>query len=542
MQIIDYRDKLVRNPSASWLRRTKTTHIVIHHTATSAYITPERIAEYHVGTRGYPAIAYHILIKADGEVLLCNDLDDVTWHAGCAAVHGTNCPYNANSYSVAVSFIGDFTTSLPTTAQLSSGKEVVSWLMNKYGPLIVIGHRQAHAANTSCPGNTYQLWMGKLTEKKETIMKNKIGAHIQLPIQEWLKTSINSLGNKVPWVTMIEPPKDNPFTETKTLGRLWIGGDNVEMEYINRGEQGAIDLYNRLRPRIMESGWVECWQVANEPYCIWPYHRETWNRFFPKMGELFHKDGQKLAGPVFGTGWPGGEADAIGVPWEEHTRNVAIELLPTFSAVDYIVSHAYGKRAGPHWTERESWTYRHRVVAPVLESSSIFVDQGGRCLGWIISEGGLDIGGGKDTDGWLGPDGPTPDQHLQQIIETNNDLQNDPRVLAYCLFTLHPSDWVSFNYDGLWQSHIQSYIENIPEQESETLFNTEAMRHLMWNAKGIAYNPEAALAKEARRRGLGSPETNEIALGEYICQGFTNAILYTRIGEWGSLSIKEEKW
>lgn len=65
-----------------------------------------------------------------------------------------------------------------------------------------------------------------------------------------------------------------------------------------------------------------------------------------------------------------------------------------------------------------------------------------------------------------------------------------------------------------------------------------------WNARGIPWNEEAALARYAREHGLGNPETPEFdfELAGAACrgQGFSRAIVYARVGAWGE--IWEVSW
>jgi hypothetical protein len=72
----------------------------------------------------------------------------------------------------------------------------------------------------------------------------------------------------------------------------------------------------------------------------------------------------------------------------------------------------------------------------------------------------------------------------------------------------------------------------------------ETLRHEAWNRRGIAYNPEAAFARHARLNHLGSPLTQEFDVtwkGKNLrVQGFTGAILYCEVGNWGN--IKNMDW
>jgi hypothetical protein len=72
----------------------------------------------------------------------------------------------------------------------------------------------------------------------------------------------------------------------------------------------------------------------------------------------------------------------------------------------------------------------------------------------------------------------------------------------------------------------------------------ETLRNAAWNRRGINYNPEAAFAKYARLKNLGSPLTQEFDVTwkgkPYRVQGFTAAILCCLVGDWGN--IKSMSW
>ena len=71
-----------------------------------------------------------------------------------------------------------------------------------------------------------------------------------------------------------------------------------------------------------------------------------------------------------------------------------------------------------------------------------------------------------------------------------------------------------------------------------------SLRNAAWNASGIPYNPDAAIAKYAREHDLGNPETPEFDFAwggqAFRGQGFSKAIVYARVGQWDQ--IKEVNW
>lgn len=72
----------------------------------------------------------------------------------------------------------------------------------------------------------------------------------------------------------------------------------------------------------------------------------------------------------------------------------------------------------------------------------------------------------------------------------------------------------------------------------------DVVRESAWNAAGIPFNPQAAFPKYAREHDLGNPLTDEFDFCyrgvNYRGQGFSGAIVFCRVGDWGNL--KEMSW
>ncbi len=72
----------------------------------------------------------------------------------------------------------------------------------------------------------------------------------------------------------------------------------------------------------------------------------------------------------------------------------------------------------------------------------------------------------------------------------------------------------------------------------------DVVREAAWNASGIPFNASAAFPKYARQHDLGNPETKEFDFEyrgvNYRGQGFSKAIVYCKVGDWGN--IKEMAW
>jgi hypothetical protein len=67
----------------------------------------------------------------------------------------------------------------------------------------------------------------------------------------------------------------------------------------------------------------------------------------------------------------------------------------------------------------------------------------------------------------------------------------------------------------------------------------DSLRNAAWNRRGIAFNPDAGFPRYARQNNLGSPLTGEFDVDwrgrTYRVQGFTGAIVYAEVGDWGNI-------
>jgi hypothetical protein len=72
----------------------------------------------------------------------------------------------------------------------------------------------------------------------------------------------------------------------------------------------------------------------------------------------------------------------------------------------------------------------------------------------------------------------------------------------------------------------------------------DLVREAAWNAAGIPFNPQAAFPRYAREHDLGNPMTDEFDFAyrgvNYRGQGFSQAIVFCRVGDWDNL--KDMSW
>jgi len=139
-QTVDVRRVLLSRGSYAKRPEAAIRRIVVHHTAAPVSTTWAAVARYHVETRGWPGIAYHLGITPDGGLSYLGSLDTLRYHAG-----------DANADSVGICFAGNFETATPTAAALATFDRLRAVLEAYLGrELVVVGHRDV--GQTACPG------------------------------------------------------------------------------------------------------------------------------------------------------------------------------------------------------------------------------------------------------------------------------------------------------------------------------------------------------------------------------------------------------
>ena len=157
VSLLDYRDKLPIRRSAQPYYPRELARVIgatIHYTAGPPAMTIESVAAYQVGPNAqeaFPAIAYHLVIPADGSVCVCHDLGTRVWHSG-AVIGGVA----RNASHVGICYIGNVE---PNEAQLAGIRAALRFCEAQLRrPLDSIeGHRDAPYA-TACPGPAWPAW------------------------------------------------------------------------------------------------------------------------------------------------------------------------------------------------------------------------------------------------------------------------------------------------------------------------------------------------------------------------------------------------
>jgi hypothetical protein len=156
---------LPKHPSKTFGTRplSQIEYLIVHHTAIRGDVPAERIASYQVENQDRAGIAYHFYITGDGTVYQTNRLETVSDHA-----------YDRSPVGVGIAFAGDFTSAIPTTAQLDNGARLLAYLLQKLALDVnsIKGIKEFVPTHAS-PGNQWlegQKWKEMLLSRIEALL------------------------------------------------------------------------------------------------------------------------------------------------------------------------------------------------------------------------------------------------------------------------------------------------------------------------------------------------------------------------------------
>lgn len=228
MKIENLVGQLPTHASKHYKTRSKIDTAVIHHSVTPKDTTPWTIANYHVGIRGYPAIAYHYLVYYDGRVYQVNDDKTLSWHAG----DGTNDARNENNKGLGICLVGDFSKASPPETQLQAAKALLEHLESKYGKLRLIGHKEGwykgkYGNPTVCPGGGWLEWKTKIIPEQTGVdLRGKAwGAYADWPEIVKQTSRQQRFGGPLGPSTTIQGITVYPFA----LGLIYTEGTEIEV-------------------------------------------------------------------------------------------------------------------------------------------------------------------------------------------------------------------------------------------------------------------------------------------------------------------------
>ncbi|MDP6545524.1 MAG: peptidoglycan recognition family protein [Phycisphaerae bacterium] len=135
-------------------------YIVVHHSATARGNAASFDQSHR--RRGWDELGYHFVIDngdggPDGRIEVGSRWTKQKWGA-----HTGGTPNNEyNNHGIGICLVGDFSTKMPSRAQIASLERLVQHLASKYriDPDNVIGHREGPNATTVCPGAVFMNWV-----------------------------------------------------------------------------------------------------------------------------------------------------------------------------------------------------------------------------------------------------------------------------------------------------------------------------------------------------------------------------------------------
>lgn len=123
--------------------------IVVHHSASALLTTAADIRRWHTDPepegRGWSDIGYHVLIEVDGLLIRGRDVASLVTGAHALGVNQTSLGLCiiGNNLDPEEAWLG---------AQLATAREWIRAVRLTFGEIEVVGHRNAGATATECPG------------------------------------------------------------------------------------------------------------------------------------------------------------------------------------------------------------------------------------------------------------------------------------------------------------------------------------------------------------------------------------------------------
>ena len=170
--IVNIVNQLLKHPTNRYDARSldQITHIAIHHSATPASVTPQRIALYQVSNKSHqwPGMGYHYFVDQDGTINHTQALELVSNHIS-----------EHNNYTVGICLAGDFDDGIPSPMQLAATGHLLAWLMQELNIAAanIWGHKNFPRTTTSCPGrqwDTENRWRDTLIQQVLTAQGNEV--------------------------------------------------------------------------------------------------------------------------------------------------------------------------------------------------------------------------------------------------------------------------------------------------------------------------------------------------------------------------------
>jgi N-acetylmuramoyl-L-alanine amidase len=234
--IVNLVHQLPKHPTNRYASRSldQITHIAIHHSATSASVTAQRIAHYQVFSEKHqwPGMSYHYFIHPDGVICHTQALE-----------LNSNHIFGHDRYTVGVCLAGDFDSVSPTSMQLVACGHLFAWLMQELNIEVqnIMGHKEFSLTNTSCPGiqwDTGRQWRHQLIQQVHIAQNNsaaeppgKAFDHyllLQRHHGTWLQDDLERAASN--YIARFRPTFGFSLTNAMKARRVTIVGSALESE------------------------------------------------------------------------------------------------------------------------------------------------------------------------------------------------------------------------------------------------------------------------------------------------------------------------
>jgi hypothetical protein len=213
--------------------------VVIHHTETARSTTWQSVASFHVNSRGWPGIAYHIGIRQYNGVLrvsLLNPPETRSYHAHT----------EGNDHGLAVCIAGSFGSIEPLPSEIDAARRVVAVVRNFLGRNVdVVGHKDVIGNDTSCPGAKLAARLGEIGGEGSLslALRTAVAEHqvLKLNPAAALQKAIFAAG----------------FVPTSAEFDIVFGGVNYRCQSSENLETGAVRCYLCVIPNWDNAEYVE---------------------------------------------------------------------------------------------------------------------------------------------------------------------------------------------------------------------------------------------------------------------------------------------
>ena len=281
--------------------------------------------------------------------------------------------------------------------------------------------------------------------------------------------------------------------------------------------------YNILAPRInaltpAQKALIDYVEGPNEPSygsvsdCTW--HSNFWLTLAPLIANAGFK--------------PCAYSIAVGNPGGDQTEMLARinALTPALYSIKNLGGgwsyHSYTIPYSTDINQEIYYSLRYRQYYDYFATSHPTLTD----LPLLLTEGGVDLGGGPDTDGWQARG--TQADFENWLTWFDDRMREDPYVIGCTLFQTGAAGWSSFNIDPVcpWLANHLASIPAGPPSAPTGLVATAGDQQisLSWNSSIGASNYDVK-----RSTTTGGPYTivaNDLAATSYVNTGLTNDTTY----------------